>query len=411
MQGTAGHILQTAIHGLEWTENGRSLDDFLDRTPENCRNSVGFVLFALFRNRKSIDRLLMQFVRKAPEKKIMALLEVTSAQIFYCKGIAGESAVNVAVDHCRKKIHPKAAGFVNAVLRKMTAQPVPDDFSPEAILPEPVLKHWLQIYTPETVSSLAEAFASRPEAVFRCTGNDLPDDAELAALQAEKLPEPFPGCPFQFCRTENLANVLNSPGWTSGKYYIQDPAAALAVTLADFSRVRRALDICAAPGGKSLMIAELMPPGGLLVAADRSENRQKLTRENFIRRGWDFPTPALPPEKLPDHWRDFDLVLADVPCSNTGVFRRRPDALWRFRENTLEDLRDLQLHLLEEAAKRVAPGGQLLYSTCSIDPEENAGRCAEFLAAHPEFKDGGGKQLYPTAAHDGAYAHLLKKVR
>ena len=411
MQGTASHILQTAIAGLEWTDNGRSLDDFLDRTPENCRNSVGFVLFALYRNRKSIDRLLMQFVRKAPEKKIMALLEVTSAQIFYCRGIAGESAVNVAVDYCRKKIQPKAAGFVNAVLRKMTAQSVPEDFSPEAILPEPVLKHWQKIYTPETVAGLAEAFASRPEAVFRCTGNDLPSDAELAELQAEKLPEPFPGCPFQFCRTENLANVLASPGWTSGKWYIQDPAAALAVTLADFSKVRRTLDICAAPGGKSLMIAELMPPGGMLVAADRSENRQKLTRENFIRRGWDFPTPALPPEKLPDHWQDFDLVLADVPCSNTGVFRRRPDALWRFRENTIADLRDLQIHLLEEAAKRVAPGGQLLYSTCSIDPEENADRCAEFLAAHPEFRDGGGKQLFPSAAHDGAYAHLLRKVR
>ena len=411
MQGTASHILQTAIAGLEWTENGRSLDDFLDRIPENSRNTVGFVLFALYRNRKSIDRLLMQFVRKAPEKKIMALLEVTSAQIFYCRGIAGESAVNVAVDYCRKKIQPKAAGFVNAVLRKMTVQSVPEDFSPEAVLPEPVLKHWQKIYSPETVAGLAEAFASRPEAVFRCTGNELPSDAELAGLQAEKLPEPFPGCPFQFCRTENLAKVLASPGWTSGKWYIQDPATALAVTLADFSKVRRALDICAAPGGKSLMIAELMPPGGLLVAADRSENRQKLTRENFIRRGWDFPTPALPPEKLPDHWRDFDLVLADVPCSNTGVFRRRPDALWRFRENTLADLRDLQIHLLEEAAKRVAPGGQLLYSTCSIDPEENAGRCAEFLAGNPEFKDGGGKQLYPTAAHDGAYAHLLKKVR
>ena len=411
MQGTASHILQTAIAGLEWTDNGRSLDDFLDRTPETCRNSVGFVLFALYRNRKSIDRLLMQFVRKTPEKKIMALLEVTSAQIFYCRGIAGESAVNVAVDCCRKKIQPKAAGFVNAVLRKMTAQSVPDDFSPEVILPEPVLKHWQKIYSPETVAGLAEAFAARPDAVFRCTGNDLPDDAELAELQAEKLPEPFPGCPFQFCRTENLANILASPGWTSGKWYIQDPAAALAVTLADFSKVRRALDICAAPGGKSLMIAELMPPGGMLIAADRSESRQKLTRENFIRRGWDFPTPALPPEKLPDHWRDFDLVLADVPCSNTGVFRRRPDALWRFRENTLADLRDLQMHLLEEAAKRVAPGGQLLYSTCSIDPEENADRCAEFLAAHPEFKDGGGKQLFPTAAHDGAYAHLLRKIR
>ncbi|MBQ7394287.1 MAG: hypothetical protein IJV89_08075 [Lentisphaeria bacterium] len=411
MQGTAGHILQTALHGLEWTENGRSLDDFLDRTPDNCRNAVGFVLFALFRNRKSIDRLLRQFVRRAPEKRVMDLLEVTAAQIFYCNGIAGESAVNVAVDHCRKKIHPKAAGFVNAVLRKTTTCTLPEVTAPEDILPDPVLKHWQKIYTPEQVASLAQAFISKPDAVFRCTGNNLPDDEELAQLHSEKLPEPFEGCPFQFCRTENLAHVLASPGWTSGKWYIQDPAAALAVTLADFSKVRRALDICAAPGGKSLMLAELMPSGSLLVAADRSENRQKLTRENFIRRGWDFPTPALPPEKLPEHWKDFDLVLADVPCSNTGVFRRRPDALWRFRENTIGDLRDLQLHLLEEAAKRVAPGGQLLYSTCSIDPEENAGRCAEFLAQHPEFRDGGSRQLFPNDRHDGAYAHLLRKTR
>lgn len=412
MQGTASHILRTALAGLEWTESGRSLDDFLDRTPEAYRNTVGFILLALFRNRKNIHKILMQYIRKMPEKKLFFLLEITTAQIFYCRGIAGESAVNVAVDYCRKALHPKAAGFLNAVLRKITAATPPEaDFSPEAVLPDPVLQHWQKIFPPETVANLARAFADRPETVFRCTGNSLPDETELQKLQAEKLPTPFEGCPFLFCRTADLSKVLNSEGWTSGKWYIQDPAAALAVTLADFSKVRRALDICAAPGGKSLMIAELMQPGGLLVAADRSEARQKRTRENFIRRGWDFPTPALSPEKLPDHWRDFDLVLADVPCSNTGVFRRRPDALWRFRETTIADLNELQMHLLEEAAKRVAPGGQLLYSTCSIEPEENAGRCAEFLRNHPEFRDGGSRQLYPCAAHDGAYAHLLRKVR
>lgn len=411
MRGAAGHILQTALAGLEWTESGRSLDDFLDRTPDAYRNVTGFVLLALFRNRKSIDRILMQFVRKTPEKKIFFLLEITAAQIFYCRGIAGESAVNVAVDFCRQKIQPKAAGFVNAVLRKITLLTAPEETSPEAILPDPVWHHWQKIFSAERIAGLAQAFASRPDTVFRYTGKNMPEDAELAELQAEKLPEPFEGCPFLFCRTDDLAKVLNSPGWSSGKWYIQDPAAALAVSLADFRNVRKALDICAAPGGKSLMIAERMQPGGLLVAADRSEARQKLTRENFIRRGWDFPTPALPPEKLPDHWRDFDLVLADVPCSNTGVFRRRPDALWRFRENTLADLKDLQRHLLEEAAKRVAPGGQLLYSTCSIEPEENDERCAEFLAAHPEFHSAGARQLFPEAAHDGAYAHLLLKDR
>ena len=133
MQGTASHILRTALAGLEWTESGRSLDDFLDRTPEAYRNTVGFILLALFRNRKNIHKILLQYIRKMPEKKLFFLLEITTAQIFYCRGIAGESAVNVAVDYCRKALHPKAAGFLNAVLRKITAAtPSEADFSPRS---------------------------------------------------------------------------------------------------------------------------------------------------------------------------------------------------------------------------------------------------------------------------------------
>ena len=168
--------------------------------------------------------------------------------------------------------------------------------------------------------------------------------------------------------------------------------------------VRRALDLCAAPGGKSLLLIERMVPGATLTAADRSARRQEQTRENFRCRGLEFPVVVAEPRELAG---SFDLVLADVPCSNTGVFRRRPDALWRFREEELDEITALQYGILEDAALRVAPGGQLVYSTCSIEPEENSRQIERFTAAHPEFEPVGGGQLLPSTEHDGAYAFLL----
>ena len=411
MRGAATDILRTALDGLEWTGRGGSLDDFLDRNGGENRHSVGFVLFTFFRRKKAIDRILGQFIRRTTDRKILHLLEIAATQIFYCRGIAGNSAANVAVDWCRSALSRNAAGFVNAVLHKITPLDPPDDASPEAVLPDPVLKRWRAQFREEEIAGFTAAFLSEADTAFRCTAGNPPDAAELADLAAQESPEPFPGCPFPFFVTRAPGKLLASPGWAAGRWYIQDPAAAMAITLADMAKVRRALDVCAAPGGKSLMIAEKMPPGGLLVAADRSEARQKRTRENFLLRNWDFPTPVAEPDELPEHWRDFDLVLADVPCSNTGVFRHRPDALWRFRASTVGELADLQTHLLEAAADRVAPGGQLLYSTCSIDREENRERCAAFLNARPEFRDGGERLLLPGAAHDGAYAHRMIKVR
>jgi len=411
MRGAAEHILETALAGLEWTDRGGSLDDFLDRADAECRRSAGFVLFAFFRHKKAIDRLLAGFIRKTPDRKIMHLLEIAATQVFFCRGIAGNSAVNVAVGWCRAQISRSAAGFVNAVLHKITPLPPPEDVSPEAVLPDPVLHRWRAQFSPEEIAGFARTFLTQPETTFRCTAGEPPDAEELAALDAETVPTPFPDCPFPFYRTRDPGKLLASPSWQTGRWYIQDPAAAMAVSLADFRHVRRALDVCAAPGGKSLMIAEKLPPGGLLVAADRSEARQKRTRENFLCRNWDFPTPAATPEELPEHWRDFDLVLADVPCSNTGVFRGRPDALWHFRADTVAELADLQTHLVLAAADRVAPGGQLLYSTCSIDREENEERCAAFLRERSDFRDGGEKRLLPCPEHDGAYAHRMIKVR
>ncbi|MPN25604.1 Ribosomal RNA small subunit methyltransferase B [bioreactor metagenome] len=106
---------------------------------------------------------------------------------------------------------------------------------------------------------------------------------------------------------------------------------------------------------------------------------------------------------------EFDLVMADVPCSNTGVFRRRPDALWRFDHGELTKIAALQHSILDAAAARVAPGGQLVYSTCSIEPEENDRQMEAFTAEHPDFSLGGREFLLPCREHDGAYACLLRR--
>ncbi len=411
MQKTAGKILQTAWDGLGEIRRGASLDDCLDRLEQghSVRKTAGFLLFSFFRHKKTIDRLLKKCIVKPPEKRVFELLELAAVQIFFCSGIARESAVNVAVDLIRGSAGKYTAGFVNAVLRKMTAMDFPEEKTSEDILPDPVLKHWRGIFSPAEIEAFAGVFQMPAATTFRRTAKEPPSADELAVLSAERLPEPFPNCPCPFYRTGDPAGLFASNSWKQGFWYIQDPAAAAAVSLVDFRCVRKALDICAAPGGKSLMIAENLPADGFLVAADRSEARQKFTRENFRLRGWDFPTPAVTPENLPEEWGDFDLVLADVPCSNTGVFRHRPDALWRFRSDTVPDLKELQENLLEEAGRRTARGGILLYSTCSIEPEENEIRCREFLAEHPEFQSVSEKKLLPSSSHDGAYARLMKK--
>ena len=154
------------------------------------------------------------------------------------------------------------------------------------------------------------------------------------------------------------------------------------------------------------MISENLPSDGKLTAFDRSKSRQILTRKNFEKRGL---THKILSGNLEELSGSFDLVLADVPCSNTGVFRHRPDALWRFSEKDLISVVKLQRDILEHAARLTAPGGQLVYSTCSLEPEENSLMAEYFIARHPEFSLLTGQTLLPSASADGASAFIFRR--
>jgi 16S rRNA (cytosine967-C5)-methyltransferase len=169
------------------------------------------------------------------------------------------------------------------------------------------------------------------------------------------------------------------------------------------------LDLCAAPGGKALQLLERLGTQGTLVAADRSEEKLALLRENLARAGSNFTT-ALVPEN-PDDLRlgdSFTHILVDAPCSNTGVLARRPEARWRVKRKDIESLSELQSKLLDAALRHLAPGGRIVYATCSIESEENENVIAAAFARHGNLVERDTKLFLPhRSTGDGGFYSLL----
>jgi 16S rRNA (cytosine967-C5)-methyltransferase len=202
---------------------------------------------------------------------------------------------------------------------------------------------------------------------------------------------------------------LNSlASFRDGWFYIQDPSTLLAVRELDPQPGETILDLCAAPGGKTTCLAQLMKNEGKIVACDISEERLKLIEENCARLGVTCVETVLS-SALGSRLSTFDRILVDAPCSNSGVMRRRVDLRWRISPEEISRLRQTQLDLLKLAATKLKPGGVLVYSTCSLEPEENSEVVKEFLRGHQNFKLEPERQLLPFADDvDGAFVARLK---
>jgi 16S rRNA (cytosine967-C5)-methyltransferase len=211
-----------------------------------------------------------------------------------------------------------------------------------------------------------------------------------------------------------LDGPLPNQALASGGIYIQDPATRHCVELLDPKPGESVLDACAAPGGKAFLIAASSGGGQGLVCTDSNEKRLPRLAENLTRlhvdgaetlaHDWTQPAPST--------WiKRFDAILLDVPCSNTGVMRRRVDVRWRFKPADLPKLRLTQLAILENALPCLKPGGRIVYSTCSIEPEENIDLIQVFLSRHPELALAETKQILPFRdATDGAFAACLRSA-
>ena len=199
------------------------------------------------------------------------------------------------------------------------------------------------------------------------------------------------------------------PGYEEGEFIVQDPGTALAVRLLDPKPGDRILDACAAPGGKTVQIAWR---GAAVTACEVNPMRRRRLEENIARLRIDVETtgdiPVPGDEKEGHEAKTFSKVLVDAPCSNTGVLRRRPDARWKWSMKRLETLVKIQGEILDACAPLVEPGGTLVYSTCSNEPEENIAQVEAFLARHPDFALGEtGENVPHVDGCDGAFAAAL----
>ncbi len=411
----AEKILAAVLEGIAARETENiSIDDFLDRRfhdDNDGRAVVTNLLFTYYRQKAGLDRLLKELA-PAAKNKFKSLLQSVMTQLYFMDGIAAQSAVNVAVDCAKKQFGQHPAGFINAVLRRAATIDFPSWLSqqrPLDLLPgSPELKNaWKSQLPPQELERLGEILRQQPPFTFRLR-KDIPE-TELSEACATPLPLPEWSGQTRFYQSSKPGAVLKSGWLEQGAIYVQDPATALAPNLPDrIPDGALILDLCAAPGGKSLMLAERVKNGNL-IAADISWRRQQLTRENFHNASYQHPVIVASASHPPFRPASFDVILLDVPCSNSGVGRHRPDALWAYTAQKTRELAAIQAEILNRAAPLLKQGGQLIYSTCSIEKQEDEAQVCKFLADHPGFSLEKQIKILPFPHHDGAFAALLRR--
>ena len=353
------------------------------------RAFVQDVVYTVIRRLRPLRRILGDFVRQWPKGEMEALLYVGAAQLLYMDDVPDFAAVNETVDAAKACANPSVARVVNGVLRNVVRRRGEIILGTELeTFPNALVRRWTARYGAEGAERLA-AWHNAPAATY------------LARRDGS------------FTQLERGVRVTDVAGFAEGEFIVQDPGTALAVELIAPQPGERVLDACAAPGGKT---AQLAWRGAEVTACEVNPRRRARLVENLRRLKLDVEVVSQldqpPPAPHAPHaaHSPFPKVLVDAPCSNTGVLRRRPDARWNWSEAKLAELVRLQAEILDAASRRVAPGGVLVYSTCSNEPEENAAQVEAFLLRHPDFSLRESRESVPTeTGHDGAFAAALAR--
>lgn len=355
--------------------------------------------YGVLQNRLLLDWHLARFCNKkleALDAPVLCGLRAAVYQILFLDKIPPSAAVNEAVELTKKYCrNPRAAGMVNGILRAMLRQkdlPEPEGCDKVETLslkyshPLWLVEEFIDTLGPEGAERLLEADNLQPPTAaqinpLRGTPEKLTE--ELREAGAEATPHPWmPGC----LLLSGGGDLERLAPFQEGRFYVQDPAARLAVTVAGVTPGQRVLDCCAAPGGKSFAAAIDMENQGEVISCDIHPHKIKLLQAGRDRLGLSVITPCRQSAaELREEWVDgFDTVITDVPCSGLGIIRKKPDI--RYKDpKALEGLPQVQRGILSNCARYVRPGGVLVYSTCTVLRRENEDIVEGFLAGHPKF--------------------------
>jgi 16S rRNA (cytosine967-C5)-methyltransferase len=300
------------------------------------------------------------------------LLRLGAVQLLFMDTSA-HAAVSITVDQAETRPDTKRfKGLINAVLRKIAKEGA-GEIAPESYAPAWLFARWRAAYGDAGAQAIAARIPEEP-----LTDLSVRDPGEVEAIAAAVEADILPGGTL---RTARRGDLQDWPDYDAGKWWVQDASAALPARLLNLEPGETALDMCAAPGGKTLQMAAM---GACVTALDRSAGRLKRLNENLARTGLAAEVVVADAASW-DDGRRFDAVLLDAPCSSTGAFRRHPDVLWASKPSDIAKLAEVQTRLLDSAAGRVAARGRLIYCTCSLEPEEGEAQAAAFLARHPDF--------------------------
>ena len=420
----AARVLSQRLTSGEFTEQLLDIALAAARLSPADRGLCHELVCGVVRWQATLDRLIARKTTpgREPRPALVNLLRLGLYQIFWLDRIPPHAAVHETVEQAKRSGYVSQSGFINAVLRAYLREfdEVKKILSDMKVSqpalgwshPEWLVERWRKNFGDENTRQLLEWNNTPPKTFAR--GNTLKTDAaKLVERWREENVE------YDFVTRdwtgENLAfelkshPPLNSLGsFRAGWFYLQDPSTLLAVRELAAQPSETILDLCAAPGGKTTFIAQQMNNEGKIIAHDIEPNRLKLVRENCTRLGVTCVEPTQNLEFKIQNSK-FDRILIDAPCSNTGVMRRRVDLRWLIQPPEIERLRATQLVLITQAATVLKPGGVIVYSTCSLEPEENSELVKEFLATNPKFKLESERQLLPfTDNVDGAYVARLK---
>ncbi len=331
------------------------------------------LVYGATRWRRELDWLIDRCAERV-HPEIRQHLRVALFQIRHLDKIPRHAAVNEAVE-LAKGVSRKSAGFVNAVLRKAADLELPEAVGVRTSHPDWLIERWRKRFAPKDLASILEA--------------------DNAVLPVTIRPNPLKAAG----PIEVEGDPAADPRFAEGAFTVQDETSMKVAPLLDPNPQERVLDLCAAPGGKTTHLAELMGGKGRVIAVDLpdriglvAEAAKRLGLANVDCVAGDGATVAFR--------EPFDAILVDAPCSNTGVLARRPDVRWRLREKDIAGAVAIQHRLLANAARLLAPGGRIVYSTCSLEPEENRVDLPGFRVVKEEL-------TLPTDRRSGGFQALL----
>ena len=419
----------------DFESRGNPIDRQLSRLmssnlPPRDRRFVRQLVLGTLRWQLRIDWVVDQFARRpiaTSSVQLRQILRLGTYQILWLDGVPDHAAVNTSVQLARRCGQGGLSGAVNGILREVarrgakmelpSAEDLAEHLSVRHSHPRWLVEKWLsQRGVPETEGMLA---AQAEQAALFLRLNPLQgSESELRDMMSSEGRTLTPaGLLPGYFAVDPAEGLFSSPAYAAGRFQVQDVNAALPVALLDPRPGERILDLCGAPGGKTTQMAERMGDDGLIIAADRSLARLQLVRENVHRLGlrsihliaFDARIPGLGAVAVEpaESGYAFDRVLADVPCSGTGVLGRHPEYRWQKGAEQLPGLICVQESMLREAFALLRPGGVLVYCTCSLEPEENAQVVEQFLGETERAKVEPARELLPNSGATGAYVEMV----